>query len=104
MSAYIDEEFIGGLANFTAWKWLFIKWLWIRDDARGLDAASRAVEAAEAESRKRGCRAAWLDTLNPHAHELYARHGYRTFGEIADFCAGQTCWFMQKRFDQTFAP
>jgi GNAT superfamily N-acetyltransferase len=99
VSVYRGEAFVGGLAGYTAWQWLFVKWLWIRDDARGSGLASRALEAAEAEARKRGCRAAWLDTLNPLARDLYARHGYAVFGELQEFQAGRARYFMQKRFD-----
>ncbi len=93
-----SNDFLGGLAGFTAWDWLFVKWLLIREDARGRGLGSLALDAAEAEAKKRGCVAAWLDTLNPAARNLYARHGYTVFGEIADFRAGQARFFMQKRF------
>jgi GNAT superfamily N-acetyltransferase len=98
VSLYRGDDFVGGLGGFTAWNWLFIKWLWISEDARGSGLGVRALDAAEAEAKKRGCRAAWLDTLNPVAHRLYARHGYTVFGELPDFQAGQARYFMQKRF------
>ena len=98
VSLYRDDDFLGGLAGYTAWDWLFVKWLWIREDARGAGLGARALEAAENEAKKRGCRAAWLDTVNPAARALYVRSGYETFGELADFHAGQTRYFMQKRF------
>ena len=98
VSVYRGDDFVGGLAGYTAWDWLFVKWLWIREDARGLGFGARALAAAEEEAKKRGCRAAWLDTVNPAARELYARSGYEPFGEIADFHAGHARYFMQKRF------
>lgn len=98
VSIYRDDDFVGGLAASTAWDWLFVKWLWVREDARRLGLATRALEAAETEARKRGCRAAWLDTLSPAARDLYARQGYVLFGEIEDFHAGHARYFMQKRF------
>jgi GNAT superfamily N-acetyltransferase len=98
VSVYRDDDFVGGLAGFTAWNWLFIKWLWIREDARGMGLASQALKEAESEARKRGCRAAWLDTLNPAARHLYTRHGYKDFGELADFQPGHARYFMQKQF------
>jgi GNAT superfamily N-acetyltransferase len=98
VSVYRGDDFVGGLAGFTAWDWLFVKWLWIREDARRAGLGARALEAAEAEARKRGCHAAWLDTLNRAARDLYLRHGYAVFGELADFHSGQSRYFMQKRF------
>jgi GNAT superfamily N-acetyltransferase len=101
VSIYAGDELVGGLAGFTAWDWLFVKWLWIRDDARGQGLGARAVDAAEREAIKRGCRAAWLDTLNPEARRLYERCGFVVFGELPDFFAGHTRFFMQKQFDAT---
>ena len=98
VSVYRGDDFVGGLGGFTAWDWLFVKWLWIREDARGCGLGTRALDAAEIEAKRRGCRAAWLDTINPAARALYARRGYEPFGEIADFHAGQPRYFMQKRF------
>ena len=98
VSLYRDDDFLGGLAGYTAWEWLFVKWLWIREDARGAGLGARALEAAENEARKRGCRVVWLDTVNPAARVLYACCGYETFGELADFHVGQARYFMQKRF------
>ncbi|MDR5775376.1 MULTISPECIES: GNAT family N-acetyltransferase [unclassified Caballeronia] len=98
VSLYQGDDFVGGLAGYTAWEWLFVKWLWVREDARGRGLGARALDAAEVEARKRGCRAAWLDTLNPTARDLYARHGFEVFGELADFHAGRARYFMQKRF------
>ncbi|WP_250500404.1 GNAT family N-acetyltransferase [Caballeronia sp. GAWG1-5s-s] len=98
VSLYVDDAFVGGLAGFTAWNWLFVKWLWIREDARGRGLATRALVAAEAEAKKRGCGAAWLDTLNPQARDLYARCGYQTFGELPGFHGERSRYFMQKRF------
>lgn len=99
VSVFADDELVGGLAGFTAWDWLFVKWLWIREDVRGQGLAARAVETAERDAVKRGCRAAWLDTLNPDAKRLYERCGFVVFGELPDFFAGSTRFFMQKRFE-----
>ena len=98
VSLYVSDDFVGGLAGFTAWGWLFVKWLWIREDMRGRGLAARALEAAELEAKQRGCRAVWLDTLNAQARNLYARCGYEAFGELEDFHGGQSRYFMQKRF------
>jgi len=100
VSLYRGDELVGGLAGFTAWDWLFVKWLWVRDDARGHGLGARALAAAEEEAVRRGCRAAWVDTLNPGARRLYERCGFSVFGQLDDFFAGRTRFFMQKRFGQ----
>ncbi|KND57467.1 Acetyltransferase [Candidatus Paraburkholderia schumanniana] len=70
VSVYRGGDFVGGLAGYTAWDWLFVKWLWIRQDAHGRGFGARALAAAETEAKKRGCRGAWLDTVNPAARAL----------------------------------
>jgi GNAT superfamily N-acetyltransferase len=75
VSLYRDDDFLGGLGGYTAWDWLFVRWLWIREDARGAGLGTRAIAAAEKEAMKRGCRAAWLDTVNPAAGGGLARRG-----------------------------
>lgn len=37
--------------------------------------------------------------FNPDARRLYERLGFVVFGELVDFPAGHTRYFLQKRFD-----
>lgn len=92
-----DGEVSGGLCGYTAWGWLYIQWLIVPEELRGQGLAARMLQAAEAEARLRGCHGAWIDTFNPMALRAYRRQGYVIFGELADFPAGHTRTFLQKR-------
>ena len=86
-----------GLVGHTAWGWLFVEKLWVATDLRGRGRAELLLAAAECEAVGRGCKRAWLDTFNPSAKLLYERLGYEVFGELPDFVASRSRYFMKKQ-------
>jgi GNAT superfamily N-acetyltransferase len=90
---------VGGSSGFTQWGWLFTQLLWISEEMRGQGLAGTLLQHAEDEARRRGCKGAWIDTFSPHAKHAYERQGYAVFGEIPDFVAGRSRYFLQKRLD-----
>ncbi|MFT4185549.1 MAG: GNAT family N-acetyltransferase [Rhizobium sp.] len=88
---------IGGISGYTAWGWLFTAWLFVPETLRGQGMAGRLLEAAEAEAIARGCHGAWIDTFNPQALRAYQRQGYAIFGELPEFPAGRSRYFLQKK-------
>ena len=93
-----DGAVVGGAIGYTAWDWFYVEKVWVDESLRGQGQAARLLAAGEAEARRRGCKGAWLDTLNPAARRVYEREGYVVCGEIPDFTAGQSRLFLQKRF------
>lgn len=93
-----DSQLLAGLSGYTAWGWLYIRWLWVREDHRGQGIASSLLERAEQEAQKRDCVGAHIDTFNPQAHRIYEHHGYREFGSIPNFVGGATRSFLKKRW------
>ncbi|WP_201859196.1 GNAT family N-acetyltransferase [Microvirga soli] len=91
------HEPVGGLCGRTAGGWLAINLLFVPDALRGMGLATRLIAMAEDEAKRRGCHAAWLDTLNPQALPLYQRLGYQIFGELKDYPAGNNRFFLQKK-------
>ena len=92
-----DCEAIGGLVSYTNWEWLYIVQLWVTDTLRGHGIGGRLVRAAEAEARRRGCKHAHVDTFSFQARPFYERLGYTVFGQLDDYAAGHTRYFLQKR-------
>lgn len=88
---------IGGISGYTAWGWLFTQWLFVPKSLRGQGMAGKLLEAAETEASARGCFGAWIDTFNPQALKAYQRQGYAIFGELPDFPAGRSRFFLQKK-------
>ena len=77
--------------------WLFVDWLWIRDDRRGQGIGGRLLAAAEAEARARGCGGIYLGSFTFQAPDYYKRAGYSEFGRIDGFPPGHALVFLLKR-------
>jgi GNAT superfamily N-acetyltransferase len=87
---------VGGLWGRTAYDWLFVELLLVPERLRGRGLGSELMRRAEDEARARGCHSAWLDTFEFQARGFYERLGYSCFGELPDFPAGFSRYFMKK--------
>lgn len=92
-----DEATIGGLSGHTIRGWLYVDMIFVPDGLRGQGVATRLFAMAETEAIARGCRAVWMDTVNPDALRLYRSLGYEICGELPDFARGLSCFFLHKR-------
>ncbi|UYN99145.1 MAG: GNAT family N-acetyltransferase [Devosia sp.] len=90
------SQMVAGLSGYTAWGWLYVQWLWVGENQRGLGLAAQMLAAAETEARARGCHGAYIDTFNPTALKVYQRAGYGVFGQLRDFPMGRTRSFLSK--------
>jgi len=91
-----DQEIVGGVIGATYWDWLHLDLMWVKDELRGRGYGHRLLMAAEEEARRRGAKHAYLDTFSFQAPGFYQRHGYRVFGELADFPPGHQRYFLAK--------
>jgi GNAT superfamily N-acetyltransferase len=91
-----DENLVGGLIGSTYWQWLYVDVFWIHESYRGGSYGISLLAAAEQEAVKRGCQYAYLDTFSFQAPEFYQKHGYVVFGELSDFPAGHSRFFLRK--------
>ena len=87
----------GGLWGRSGHGWLFVELLFVAEEMRGRGLGAQLLAAAQDEARARGCAGVWLDTMNPAALRFYLRHGYESFGELADYPAGNRRVFLRKR-------
>lgn len=86
----------GGILCFTLWQWLTLDWVWVDEAARGQGFGRQLLLAAEAEGRRRGCLHAFVETLSFQAPQFYQKHGYQIIGELTDFPAGHSRFFLRK--------
>ncbi len=89
---------IGGLSGRTSLGVLFIDLVYLPAALRGREIGTRMIELAEAEARRRGCRAGVLYTISFQAPGFYERLGWRVFGEIPCDPPGVSRLFMTKDF------
>jgi ribosomal protein S18 acetylase RimI-like enzyme len=91
-----EQQIIGGLHGWTAFNYLHIDVLWLREDLRRRGYGRRLMQVAEEEALKRGCRYAQLDTFSFQALGFYEKLGYRIFGELGDVAGGHKWYFLKK--------
>ncbi|HME26450.1 MAG TPA: GNAT family N-acetyltransferase [Acetobacteraceae bacterium] len=89
------DRLAAGLSGVLSWQWLFVEALWVGDAWRGRGIGRALLARAEAHAVAAGCHSAWLDTFQ--ARGFYLALGYREFGALPDYPAGQTRYFLCKR-------
>lgn len=87
---------IGGLWGRTYYGWLFVELLLVPEALRGQDLGTRLLQCAEQAARQRGCQHAHLDTFGFQARDFYLKQGYTEFGQLEDYPAGYTRYFLRK--------
>jgi ribosomal protein S18 acetylase RimI-like enzyme len=91
------SQVLGGLLGETHFHWLKISILAVRAEMRGQGLGTRLMDQAESIGRERGCRHAFLDTMEYQAPIFYERLGYQTAGRIDDWDShGHAKFFMTK--------
>ncbi|NLY76695.1 MAG: GNAT family N-acetyltransferase [Tissierellia bacterium] len=75
----VDEygELIGGIVCTIVGQWLEIDFLWVRDDQRGRGLGKKLLFEAERIGMEKGCKKAFLTTMNFQAKPFYLKHGYK---------------------------
>jgi GNAT superfamily N-acetyltransferase len=93
-----DEQgaIAGGLIGELLWEWLQIKILSVAEGLRGQGWGRRLVAQAERLAVEGGCHHAWVDTFSFQARPFYEKLGYRVFGQLPDYPAPQTRYFLAK--------
>lgn len=76
---------IGGVSGSTYLSSLEIEVLWVCDDYREQNIASRLLEEIEVEAKKAGCLLAHLTTYSFQAPQFYQKRGYVICGEVDGF-------------------
>lgn len=87
---------LGGLAGWTAWRWLYVRLFWLPETLRGRGLGREVLVRAEREALARGCHAAWLDSFAFQAPGFYQRCGYSVFGVLDDYPPGHRRFFLRK--------
>ena len=87
---------VAGISGWTAYGWLRIDVLWVREDLRGQGFGKQLLAEAEAEGMRRGCQFATLDSFSFQAPEMYKKRGYSEFGVLDKIAGNQTWHFLKK--------
>lgn len=93
-----DGKVDGGLIGYTGRGWLYTEMLFVPERLRGTGTAGRLLQAAEDEAKARGCKGAYIDTINPDARRAYQRQGYEICGAIDNFTGDYAITWLKKLF------
>jgi ribosomal protein S18 acetylase RimI-like enzyme len=99
----VDGSIIGGLTGKTYWHYLEVAFLWVSEEHRHVGHASKILQAAESEARRRGCKHALLDTYSFQALGFYQKNGYKEFGRLTGFSSKHDRHYLHKKLDATAA-
>lgn len=95
---------VGGLTGRWYYGWLFVELLFLPEALRGQDIGTRVMAEAERYAVAQGMTGIWLDTFGFQARGFYEKLGYVVFGELPDYPAGHSRYFLQKRLDAPTQP
>ncbi len=91
-----NHQVVGGMFGWTAYGYLRIDVLWMREELRGQGFGQQLLAAAEAEGKRRGCQFAMLDSFSFQAPEFYQQRGYHEFAVLDQVAGSQTWHFLKK--------
>jgi GNAT superfamily N-acetyltransferase len=90
-------EWLGGLMGELWGGWLYVRFLWVAELARGCGNGTRLLTAAEEYAVERGCYAATLETMSFQARPFYEKCGYEVFAALEDYPPGHTKYYLRKQ-------
>ncbi len=89
-------EILGGLWGYTGRDWLYIDLFGLPPALRKAGLGSRLMHQAMAEAKARGCVGVSLDTFSFQARPFYEKLGFSVFGQIDDYPAGHSRFFLRR--------
>jgi GNAT superfamily N-acetyltransferase len=91
-----DGTTAGGVIGVVFWDWLYVDLMWLPEALRGRGFGRQLLQSLEDEARKQGARYAFLDTFSFQAPGFYQKYGYQVYGQLPDFPAGHTRFYLKK--------
>lgn len=91
---------VGGLLGETQLAWLRLSIMAVAPDYRSRGIGAAMLARAERIAVERGCRYAFVDTMEYQAPDLYSRSGYSIAGRIPDWDShGHAKFYFTKRLN-----
>lgn len=95
--ATADDRIVGGLFAETQLAWLRISIMSVDPEWRSKGIGASLLVEAERQAIARGCKHAYVDTMDYQAPRFYLAHGFTVVGEIADWDShGHSKLFLSK--------
>jgi mutator protein MutT len=91
-----DQEFVGACVVQLFWGQLHIKYLYVEKAYRGQGLGRKLLERACAFGRERGCRFAFVETMNFQAPAFYQKLGFHSEFSRAGFAKNTIFHYLKK--------
>jgi GNAT superfamily N-acetyltransferase len=89
---------LGGLIAETQFAWLKVSIMAVAETQRPHGIGRRLLEMAEQEATSRGCRYAYVDTMDYQSPDFYRKLGYQVAGKLEDWDShGHMKYFFTKK-------
>jgi GNAT superfamily N-acetyltransferase len=89
---------LGGLIGETQFAWLKVSIMAVAEAQRRHGIGRRLLELAEQEATLRGCRSAYVDTMDYQSPDFYRKLGYQVAGKLEDWDShGHMKYFFTKK-------
>lgn len=90
-------EVVGGLFGHSGMGWLYVDYLWLHEDLRGMRLGEHLMRLVEQEAQRRGCVGVFLYTYDFQAPDFYHKQGYQLMGVLEDCPPGYQRLYLKKR-------
>ena len=95
-----QDRIVAGICGNT-WGGCFeVRQFWVEESRRKQGLGTRLFEAAERESRRRGCTQILLMTFSFQAPAFYAKYGFEVLAVVDDHPRGHRNLLLRKRLDE----
>ena len=91
-----ENKIYGGLIGKIYRRCLFVEFLWISEEVRGLGYGEKLMIEAEKIAISEQCRFIHLDTFSFQAPEFYKKNGYEIFGVLEGYSDGIKRYYLKK--------
>ncbi|MCR3956513.1 MAG: GNAT family N-acetyltransferase [Gudongella sp.] len=91
-----EDKIYGGLIGRIYRRCLFIEFLWISEEARGVGYGGKLIIEAEKIAITEQCSFVHLDTFSFQAPEFYKKKGYEIFGVLEGYSDGIKRYYLKK--------
>lgn len=96
MIRHIDGSIAGGIFGYISWGWCSIEMLWVDEQYRGNDLATKIMRRMENYAIGEGITRFKLETGSFQALDFYKKLGYEVYAELEDYPIGQTNYYLRK--------
>jgi GNAT superfamily N-acetyltransferase len=97
LAARCDGRLIGGITGSIHWGWLYIRQMWVAEDARGAGTGTALLLQAVAEAEASACAGIYVDTFEERTARFYERSGFDRVGLIPGFPPGHARIFLARQ-------